>query len=268
MIRIPERTLAGNLLRALAHYQAAVDAEATFAEKVALAKVSFGSANAKGNATFDSIKTALDQMCSGARRCMYCEDSAADEIEHFKPKSFYPEQTFSWENYLYACGPCNTGKRENFAVRIQTGGIVYLKRKPRAVPVPPPPGEAVAIHPRLEDPFSYITLDIAGDTFVFRPIPGLDGVQFERAEYTIELLKLNRDVLLRARRDAFKNFLLRLQEYVTTRDRGDPVPALKAIVTSIQRMQHPSVWREMCRQAQSIGMLQGLFDRAPEALNW
>lgn len=138
--------------------------------------------------------------------CMYCEDSAADEFEHFKPKSFFPEQTFSWENYLYSCGPCITGKREKFAVRTPMGEIIHLARKSGDVSVPPPIGASVAIHPTLEDPFDYPVLDIAGETLIFAPVPGLDGAPLERARYTIQLLSLNRDVLVRARREAFRNF--------------------------------------------------------------
>ena len=33
-------------------------------------------------------------MCAGAKRCMYCEDSAADEVEHHLPKNLYPEFVF------------------------------------------------------------------------------------------------------------------------------------------------------------------------------
>lgn len=35
---------------------------------------------------FADVRRVLDEMCSGPRRCGYCEDSCADEIEHIRPK--------------------------------------------------------------------------------------------------------------------------------------------------------------------------------------
>lgn len=42
-----------------------------------------------------TICVMLEAMCSGGNRCMFCEDSAASQIEHFRPKSRYPELVFS-----------------------------------------------------------------------------------------------------------------------------------------------------------------------------
>ena len=47
---------------------------------------------------------------------MYCEDSVADEVEHFRPKDLYPDVVFAWRNYLYACGQCNGGKNNRFSI--------------------------------------------------------------------------------------------------------------------------------------------------------
>jgi hypothetical protein len=58
----------------------------------------------------------------------------------------------------------------------------------------------------------YIMLDLAGGTFALRPLPGFNKGGLERAEYTIDLLKLNRDVLIRGRREAFDNYVLRMRE--------------------------------------------------------
>jgi len=67
------------------------------------------------NQSFDEVRTKLRSMATGLERCMYCEDSAATDIEHFWPKSKYPERAFSWSNYLLACSCCNSNhKREQF----------------------------------------------------------------------------------------------------------------------------------------------------------
>ncbi|WP_415721612.1 HNH endonuclease [Photobacterium ganghwense] len=48
-------------------------------------------------------------------KCSFCECLPDDggnsvQVEHFFPKSIYPECCFDWENFLPACGKCNTSK--------------------------------------------------------------------------------------------------------------------------------------------------------------
>jgi hypothetical protein len=56
--------------------------------------------NRRGNAVFDAVERSLDQIARGIRRCAFCEDSMADEVEHFRPKDLYPQRVFRWPNYL------------------------------------------------------------------------------------------------------------------------------------------------------------------------
>src|SRR2546426_12783509 len=116
MVQIEPVELPAHAKQALQRYQAEVDAESGYERRVEIADAKFKTYNRKSNSAFEQIKDTLDAMCSGARRCMYCEDSAADEIEHHRPKNLYPELAFAWENYLYACGPCNGPKNNRFAV--------------------------------------------------------------------------------------------------------------------------------------------------------
>lgn len=55
------------------------------------------------------IKQALNEMCGG--KCAYCESHILHvdygHIEHFQPKSRYPERCFDWENLLLGCAVCN-----------------------------------------------------------------------------------------------------------------------------------------------------------------
>ena len=110
MIRLPEIELPAAAADGLIGCQAKVDEKASYAEQVAEAKRLFAARNTKGDAVFDVVKATLEQMCAGARRCAYCEDSMADEVEHVRPKDLYPEVVFAWANYVYACGPCNGPK--------------------------------------------------------------------------------------------------------------------------------------------------------------
>ncbi|MDR2117742.1 MAG: hypothetical protein LBP87_15295 [Planctomycetaceae bacterium] len=58
----------------------------------------------------DKLKT----MSGSGNRCMYCSNSASSDIEHFRPKSLFPEKTFEWNNMLWVCSPCNRKKEHAF----------------------------------------------------------------------------------------------------------------------------------------------------------
>jgi hypothetical protein len=270
MLRIPDLPLPAGARTQLEAYQAEVDAALTYAERVSEAKRLFERRNTKSNPTFSVVRQVLDQMCSGARRCMYCEDSVADEVEHFKPKDFYPELVFTWANYLYSCGPCNSGKSNKFPiVSALSGEIVHLSRSRGAPVIPPEAGEAVLLDLRNEEPLDYLQLDLQ-DTFYFQPVSA-DGnsIEYQRAEQIIRILRLNaHDYLRRARAEAFGSYSARLFEYIYKRDLGFEPSKLELLKHAIKRMGHPTVWVEMKRQHQRLPQLRDLFDQAPEALGW
>jgi hypothetical protein len=269
MINITARDLDASVASILRSYQDEVDAEPQYSQRVALAATRFGSRNRPDNPAFREIRRVLSEMCSGARRCMYCEDSGADEIEHHRPKNLYPELVFAWNNYLYACGPCNGPKNNRFAVLDAAGTLIEITRGRTDPIVPPAPGDAALLDPRTEDPLQFMMLDIIGDTFLFVPTAPAGSPNHLRASYTITLLRLNqRDYLPVARREAFHSYRARLMQYVVELESGaDPV-TLALLVTALKRMQHPTVWQEMRRQRSLIPNLNSLFTRAPEALTW
>jgi uncharacterized protein (TIGR02646 family) len=269
MIQLPSLPLAQTALDKLVEYQDAVDDAPTYAERVERAKKLFAQRNTKTNATFREVKRVLDAMCSGARRCCYCEDSMADEVEHIRPKDLYPELVFAWTNYLYACGPCNGPKNNQFAV-FPVGSDVPLEvsRGRNGPVVPPASGDEVLIDPRREDPTAFMVLDLRS-TFRFVELAPEGTRDHARAEYTIRVLGLNaRDVLPRARREAYDDYVARIVKYRTDRDAGASAADLRAQADALVRKQHPTVWREMKRQAVRIPALQALFAAVPEALAW
>jgi hypothetical protein len=268
MIRLSDVDLSAHTLEGLARLQKKVTDAATYSEQVALAKKLFSQQNKPKNKIFDEVKRSLTAMCSGAQRCCYCEDSGADEVEHIRPKDLYPEIVFAWTNYLYACGPCNGPKNNRFAIFGVDGQEHTVTRLPKAPVLPPQVGEPLLIDPRREDPLDHIELDLV-DTFWFLASGDAGSRSYLRAEYTIKLLGLNkRDYLPKARREAYDSYRARLVEYIHRRDVGEPQRRLELVISALRRMGHPTVWREMQRQAQLIPELRGLFEQAPEAMTW
>ena len=55
------------------------------------------------------FRSNLRQMFLGL--CGYCENvDPAGEVDHFRPKSGFPERVYEWSNWVYACRFCNKSK--------------------------------------------------------------------------------------------------------------------------------------------------------------
>lgn len=89
-------------------------------------KNNFKKAESKYN--HESVKLALRNMFS--EKCAYCESKithiAYGEIEHFKPKSKYPELCFEWKNMNFSCEICNgkAHKGDKFPLENENGPII------------------------------------------------------------------------------------------------------------------------------------------------
>lgn len=275
MIKLPENiALPQKVLEKLKQYQGDIDKLDTFTKQSDKAKSSFKSKNKPKNKTFQAVKEGLTKMCSGARRCVYCEDSVGDEVEHIRPKDLYPELCFVWENYVYACGNCNGPKSNKFAVFREDNDEFYDASLNKGVQ--PPKGEDVMINPRIENAMDFCMLDLRG-TFKFVIIKPQGTKEHKKADYTFnEILRLNdqREFLREARKKAFGNYKARLYYYTKEKKNGAHQDKLEAMIEQIKTEAHPTVWKEMQRYF-SKGFLQtfdqdlhNLFVESPEALNW
>lgn len=277
MIQLPSTSIDVTVENKLAAWQKDVDDQwkpqegsGSYEARVAKAKSMFSAKNTKSNPVFQAVKVQLTIMCSGARRCCYCEDSVADEVEHIRPKDFYPEQVFAYSNYLYACGPCNSPKGNKYAVMEpgQTDPTHLVRQKDEPV-VPPPDGVHLLIDPRIDDPFEYLFLDLkqAEPEFVVHPLLA-DALKIIRAKYTIEILALNeRDYLRKARKSAFSNYCSRLRDYANIKLANPADPDLAVLRAEIESLSHPTVWEEMKRQRSFYPKLDQLFNECPELLD-
>lgn len=58
---------------------------------------------------------------SSQQKCAFCETKPSEsgniEVEHFAPKSKYPDLAFDWGNFLPACRKCNGSKDDHDSLR-------------------------------------------------------------------------------------------------------------------------------------------------------
>lgn len=132
-------------------------------------------------------KRALSESSFG--KCMYCESKILHidygDVEHFKPKSVFPEFEFEWSNLGLACTKCNrsTGKGDNYNDDL--------------------------IDPYSVDPAPHL---MVGGSFLF---PKDDSV---RGLVTIDLVKLNRPQLLQRRTEHLDRMRSLISIYLRTND--------------------------------------------------
>ena len=148
-------------------------------------------------ATRRRIRVALAQDFNGI--CAYCErqcepQSAAsnphsrEEIEHFRPRSRFPHQSYEWLNLVYSCHRCNQAKGDSWP-GFDDGVINQLLtvEDPRYTPVPQyvSPNESAGQRPASE----YFSYDI--DTGELMPSGQLPPIEWSMARRTIRDVDLN-----------------------------------------------------------------------------
>ena len=135
-------------------------------------------------------------------------------------------------------------------------------------PIRPPSGDPLLINPRQENPLDYLWLDLSA-TFRIDPLEDLTDLRMQRrAVYTCDELRLNRDVLVRARRRTFSTMRSSLIEYAQEKEGRHRADRLDEIRQAISGYVHRTVWAEMIRQRSLLPEIDALFTRAPEAAGW
>ena len=154
---------------------------------------------------FEDVRKSLNIMAGGRKRCMYCEDSLGTDIDHFRPKSLYPDRSFDWNNYLLACSHCNSNeKRAQFPV----DGF----------------GAPELIDPSVEDPFAHLA---------FIPETGLLSAVTPRGAATERIFGLNRrEELTTGRADTWSH----LERIVAELGDVDDAPIVSQLVEQARRL--------------------------------
>ncbi|MEO9824500.1 MAG: hypothetical protein ABJF50_08810 [Paracoccaceae bacterium] len=246
---------------ALAHLQREIDILPTYGARVELADKRFKS---KPRSLFERVRDALEISCGDLVRCGYCEDSCADEVEHVWPKAFFPNKTFLPNNYLFACGRCNPTKGNKFAIWSGAGWVDLKERRKTHGYIQPPAALSKFIDPVFENPLDLIWLDIAGGSFRFTEINAKGTKEYDRANFTIETLRLNKEVLVRSRRNAYSGFVDRINMYIQRKIAGDNHVLLRNRLVELRRAPHQTVRFEMARQLPMLGLVAGIDVDYPE----
>lgn len=129
--------------------------------------------NARTTVWFEPIVAALKLMAGASGCCMLCSRNEASNIEHYRPKTHFPQLAMQWDNFLWACSICNQAKGEKFPPDTMSGGRI--------------------LNPVDENPWEFLFIDEVG-LLTARYLPG-KGVFDARARSTIEVVELNRDGL-------------------------------------------------------------------------
>ncbi|BDS13777.1 HNH endonuclease family protein [Aureispira anguillae] len=294
MIQTNSIPIRKGILNHLKKLQDQIDALPTYKEQVKQAKVLWQNkkkTNAQ-KAAFNRVEKELQKIAIGTSNCCnYCESNLGTTIEHIYPRGLYPNKTFVWENFLWTCKTCN-GKHkisqfQIFETPLSSNTINLVKDYTFT---PPPNADAVFINPRTENPLHYLQLDL--NSGLFSPTHSDPASRaYKRAVYTLETLQLNtRKALVIKRKEAYQKYLQLIQDYALIQEatsldelvcfqsyisirRNYSLEALKSRLSlSIQKTliyaPHPTVWKEMQRQATDVSLLNQLFLQIPQVLHW
>lgn len=151
----------------------------------------------KSNKAFVEIRERLREMATGVERCMYCEDSAGTDIEHFYPKSLYPERAFEWKNYLHACSHCNSNeKRGQFPLDAE--------------------GQPLLLNPTVEKPIDHLRLS---------PSTGVFDAASPKGDASIRVFGLSRSTLVKGRINAWVAMNALILRWASVNEKGDEAQA-------------------------------------------
>ena len=108
--------------------------------------------------------------------CGYCEERCKGEVDHFRPKSKFPERVYEWNNWVLACHTCNHKKSGHWP----SGGYVD------------PCAKSQAARPESHFEFDTKTGEILSK-------PGVSAARHRKANRMIQDLGLNAYYRLKAR---------------------------------------------------------------------
>lgn len=188
MIKLRRRPLRSRDLTALQGWQRQLDGVAPYDKRIGTLWEEFTAKPLRKR-----IWSTLEYQC--VCRCVYCEQSAMETIDHFAPKKQFPGTAFAWENFNGACWVCNGSKGQP---------LVFQNGRPKLInPMDEDPARFFHVDPRNGWMTPALHLQETDDDYI-------------RADYTIIKLKLNERGLPKQRTVAAANLRRALTTYLDT----------------------------------------------------
>jgi len=138
------------------------------------------------------VKEKLQKAYS--EKCCYCNSdfgaTSYINIEHYRPKSIYYWLGYEWDNLLHCCSICNTNKSNKFPVENEIEIDIDMNldnEKP------------LILNPEKDNLLDFYEFNIDGEIFAKN--------SNKKAEKTIEICKLERIGLLKARKRVIDSIL-------------------------------------------------------------
>lgn len=170
--------------------------------------------SARRTKAMKGVATKLRSMTGARERCMYCWDSRGVDIEHYWPKSKYPNRAFDWHNFLSTCTGCNREKSGEF--RLDTVGKPLL------------------VSPVDTDPWDHLFFDSRTGLLTPRYLPRSDGMDVRedpRGQYTLAVIKtLKCEACVEGRQRTYRNLVRAVRSYIGARGGTDALTDFVAAV--------------------------------------
>ena len=88
--------------------------------------------SAPGDSHWRQFYDDLSQVFLGM--CGYCEEPCKGEVDHFRPKSRFPESVYEWSTWIFACHDCNHAKGEKWpSIRYVDPCTISMEDRPEEV---------------------------------------------------------------------------------------------------------------------------------------
>lgn len=165
---------------------------------------------ARGTRPLKTVFATLKEMMGTRERCMYCLDSHGTDIEHFWPKTPYPEKMFVWPNLLLCCTECGRLKGDRF---------------------PLAEDQPLLVDPTAEDPWLHLDFDpITGNMVARFDVQANDWSP--KGLRTVEVLQLDRREALAT---GYRKTFLRLSALVE-RSLATDAPIAADLMTALREI--------------------------------
>ncbi|MDJ0835780.1 MAG: TIGR02646 family protein [Acidobacteriota bacterium] len=160
------------------------------------------------------VKQALDKIYFN--KCAFCENTitcASPQVEHYRPKGRlandpdhpgYYWLVFEWSNLLLCCPTCNNTKRDHFPIAGQRVKAPPAMDDRRADAASMRAEQPLLLNPELDDPDEHLHFEPSGR------IMARNGDI--RGKVTIEVIDLNRPILIKLRAAVARNLVDRFRE--------------------------------------------------------